>query len=39
MMDDILSEAGRLIIGVLFTIGVIAACRYWPFGRKGKRNG
>jgi hypothetical protein len=38
-MDDILSETGRLIIGVLFTIGVIAACRYWPFGRKGNKRG
>lgn len=34
MMDDILSEAGRLIIGVLFTIGVIAACRFWPTRKK-----
>ncbi len=30
MIDDIFSELGRLVIGVLFTIAVIAACKLWP---------
>jgi hypothetical protein len=33
-MRDTLSELGRLVFGVLFTIAVIAACKYWP--HKGK---
>lgn len=30
MMSALESEAGRLLIGLLFTVAVVAVCRYWP---------
>lgn len=29
-MSALESEIGRLLIGLLFTFGVVALCRYWP---------
>lgn len=36
MLEDVFSEAGRLVIGLLFTVGLIALCKWWPFGRREK---
>lgn len=29
-MDDSISEAGRIVMGVLFTLLVIWLCKVWP---------
>lgn len=37
MMDDVLSEGGRLLIGLAFTVLIIWLCKVWPSKSKERK--